>query len=149
MGISCFARLVPNGCGRWATPGNRRKVEKFPKWVRMSRLSNQTVQRAGASRFAQRRIERHRRRAPVADLHVDVIRFGLHSRLVALPLCNYNSFMRNPIIVALDVPTVEVALKLVEQLAPVSGGFKVGNELFTSAGPDIVRRIRGLGAPVS
>jgi orotidine-5'-phosphate decarboxylase len=56
--------------------------------------------------------------------------------------------MRNPIIVALDVPTVEAALRLVEQLAPVSGGFKVGNELFTSAGPDIVRRIRGLGAPV-
>ena len=56
--------------------------------------------------------------------------------------------MRNPIIVALDVPTAEAALKLVEQLAPVSGGFKVGSELFTSSGPDIVRRIRGLGAPV-
>jgi len=56
--------------------------------------------------------------------------------------------MRNPIIVALDVPTAEAALKLVEQLAPVSGGFKVGSELFTRAGPDIVRRIRGLGAPV-
>jgi len=46
------------------------------------------------------------------------------------------------------VPTADAALKLVEQLAPVSGGFKVGSELFTSAGPDIVRRIRGLGAPV-
>src|SRR5205807_5694370 len=56
--------------------------------------------------------------------------------------------MRNPILVALDVPTAEAALKLVEQLAPVSGGFKVGSELFTSAGPDIVRRIRALGAPV-
>ena len=56
--------------------------------------------------------------------------------------------MRNPIIVALDVPTAEAALKLVEQLAPVSGGFKVGSELFTSAGPDMVRQIRGLGAPV-
>src|SRR3974390_2048300 len=56
--------------------------------------------------------------------------------------------MRNPIIVALDVPPVEAALKLVEQLAPVSGGFKVGSQLFTSAGPDIVRRIRALGAPV-
>jgi len=56
--------------------------------------------------------------------------------------------MRNPIIIALDVPTADAALKLVEQLAPVSGGFKVGSELFTSAGPDIVRRIRGLGAPV-
>ncbi len=56
--------------------------------------------------------------------------------------------MRNPIIVALDVPTAEAAMKLVEQLAPVCGGFKVGSELYTSAGPDIVRRIRGLGAPV-
>src|ERR1035437_3770411 len=72
----------------------------------------------------------------------------LESPLVALPDCNYNSRMRNRVIVALDVPTAEAALKLVEQLVPVSGGFKVGSELFTSAGPDIVRRIRGLGAPV-
>ena len=56
--------------------------------------------------------------------------------------------MRNPIIVALDVPTADAALKFVEQLAPVSGGFKVGSELFTSAGPEIVRRIRALGALV-
>jgi orotidine-5'-phosphate decarboxylase len=56
--------------------------------------------------------------------------------------------MRNPIIVALDVPTAAAALKLVEQLAPVSGGFKVGSELFTVAGPDIVRRIRERGAMV-
>jgi len=56
--------------------------------------------------------------------------------------------MRNPILVALDVPTPEEALKLVEQLAPVCGGFKVGSELFTSAGPDIVRRLRATGAAV-
>jgi orotidine-5'-phosphate decarboxylase len=56
--------------------------------------------------------------------------------------------MRNPIIVALDVATAEEALKLVEQLAPVSGGFKVGSELFTSAGPEMVRRIREQGTPV-
>jgi orotidine-5'-phosphate decarboxylase len=56
--------------------------------------------------------------------------------------------MRNPIIVALDVPTAEAALKLAEQLAPVAGGFKIGSELFTSAGPDIVRRIRERGALV-
>jgi len=56
--------------------------------------------------------------------------------------------MRNPIIVAIDVPTAEVALKLVEQLAPVVGGFKIGSELFTSAGPDIVHRIRERGALV-
>ena len=56
--------------------------------------------------------------------------------------------MRNLIVVALDVPTAEAALKLAEQLAPVSGGFKIGGELFTSAGPDIVRRIRDTGAAV-
>jgi orotidine-5'-phosphate decarboxylase len=56
--------------------------------------------------------------------------------------------VRNPIIVALDVPTAEAALKLAEQLAPVSGGFKIGGELFTSAGPDIVRRICDTGAAV-
>jgi orotidine-5'-phosphate decarboxylase len=70
------------------------------------------------------------------------------SRLVARPLCNYTCPMRNPIIVALDVPNADAAQKLVEQLAPVSGGFKIGSELFTSAGPAIVRRIRSLGAPV-
>jgi orotidine-5'-phosphate decarboxylase len=59
-----------------------------------------------------------------------------------------NKFVRNPIIVALDVPTAEAALKLVEQLAPAAGGFKVGSELFTGAGPDIVHRIRELGAMV-
>jgi orotidine-5'-phosphate decarboxylase len=56
--------------------------------------------------------------------------------------------MRNPILVALDVPTADAALNLVEQLAPVSGGFKIGSELFTTAGPEIVRQIRARGALV-
>jgi orotidine-5'-phosphate decarboxylase len=56
--------------------------------------------------------------------------------------------MRNPIIVALDVASPEAALELAAQLAPACGGFKVGNELFTAAGPDIVRRIRERGALV-
>jgi orotidine-5'-phosphate decarboxylase len=55
---------------------------------------------------------------------------------------------RNPILVALDVPAADAALKLVEQLAPVAGGFKIGSELFTAAGPDIVRRVRERGALV-
>src|SRR5208337_4863914 len=49
---------------------------------------------------------------------------------------------------ALDVPGAEAALRLAEQLAPAVGGFKIGSELFTSAGPDIVRRIRERGALV-
>jgi orotidine-5'-phosphate decarboxylase len=56
--------------------------------------------------------------------------------------------MQNPIIVALDVPQAEAALQLAAQLAPVVGAFKIGSELFTSAGPEIVRRIRATGAAV-
>jgi orotidine-5'-phosphate decarboxylase len=56
--------------------------------------------------------------------------------------------MRNPIIAALDVSTPEAALELGQRIAPFVGGFKIGGELFTSAGPEIVRRIRGLGAAV-
>lgn len=70
------------------------------------------------------------------------------SVLVARCNLGFIMFMRNPIIVALDVPTAEQALKLAQELAPVAGGFKIGSELFTSAGPDIVRRIRGMGSPV-
>lgn len=55
---------------------------------------------------------------------------------------------RNPIIVALDVPTAEQALKLAEQVAPAVGAFKIGKELFVSAGPDIVKKIRATGASV-
>src|SRR5882672_10105627 len=56
--------------------------------------------------------------------------------------------MRNPIIVALDLPTAEAALDLARQIAPFVGAFKVGSELFTSAGPEVVRRIRATGASV-
>src|SRR5262245_23341438 len=56
--------------------------------------------------------------------------------------------MRNPIIVALDVPSGEAALDLAEHLAPVVQTFKVGSELFTSAGPEIIRRLRSRGASV-
>ena len=56
--------------------------------------------------------------------------------------------MRNPIIAALDVPTVEQALKLAQEIAPAVGAFKIGGELFTAAGPDIVRRVCATGADV-
>jgi orotidine-5'-phosphate decarboxylase len=56
--------------------------------------------------------------------------------------------MRNPILVALDVPTKDMALELARDLAPIVGGFKIGSELFTSAGPEIVRGIRATGAAV-
>jgi orotidine-5'-phosphate decarboxylase len=59
-----------------------------------------------------------------------------------------NGPMRNPILVALDVSTQEAALKLVDELEPIVGGFKIGSELFTSAGPEIVRTIRAKGAAI-
>jgi orotidine-5'-phosphate decarboxylase len=56
--------------------------------------------------------------------------------------------MQNPIIVALDVPTADQAVALAQQVAPAVGAFKIGGELFTAAGPDIVKRIRATGASV-
>jgi orotidine-5'-phosphate decarboxylase len=56
--------------------------------------------------------------------------------------------MQNPIIVALDVPTAEQALALAQQVAPAVGAFKIGSELFTAAGPGIVKRVRATGASV-
>ena len=57
-------------------------------------------------------------------------------------------FGRNPLVVALDVPRAEEALRFVDQLRGLAGMFKVGKQLFTAAGPEIVRRIRGLGEEV-
>lgn len=56
--------------------------------------------------------------------------------------------MRNPIFVALDVPSAEQALQLVRTLGSAVAGFKIGKELFVSAGPELVRAIRGSGAQV-
>ena len=56
--------------------------------------------------------------------------------------------MRNPIILALDVPSAEQALPLARLLAPVLGAVKVGSELFTASGPEMVRQIRAMGLDV-
>ncbi len=56
--------------------------------------------------------------------------------------------MQNPIIVALDVPSAEQALTLARAVAPFVGAFKVGKELFVSAGPEFVRQLRATGASV-
>jgi orotidine-5'-phosphate decarboxylase len=51
---------------------------------------------------------------------------------------------RDRLVVALDVPTADEALALVDRLAGSVGMFKVGSQLFTAAGPrlveDLVRR---------
>lgn len=45
------------------------------------------------------------------------------------------------VIVALDYPSAAAALALVERLDPARCRVKVGKELFTRAGPDLVRRL--------
>src|SRR5690348_9422847 len=51
-------------------------------------------------------------------------------------------------IIALDVPTADAALKLVDDLGERCKFFKVGNELFTAAGPSVVAAIRDRGCDV-
>jgi orotidine-5'-phosphate decarboxylase len=51
-------------------------------------------------------------------------------------------------IIALDVPTAEDALRIVDELAERCRFYKIGNELFTAAGPSVVREIRGRGCDV-
>jgi len=55
---------------------------------------------------------------------------------------------KDKLIVALDVDTSGRALALVEQLKDSVGMFKVGMQLFTAAGPDLVRRIVSQGSRV-
>ena len=51
-------------------------------------------------------------------------------------------------IVALDVPTASAAMALVGELGETCAFYKVGNELFTAAGPSVVAAIREQGREV-
>jgi orotidine-5'-phosphate decarboxylase len=51
-------------------------------------------------------------------------------------------------IIALDVSTAEDALRIVDELGPRCAFYKVGNELFTAAGPNVVREIRARGSDI-
>src|SRR6267378_707929 len=54
----------------------------------------------------------------------------------------------NRLIVALDVDTTDRALELFAELRDVVGMFKIGSQLFTAAGPDLVRQIVAKGGRV-
>lgn len=56
--------------------------------------------------------------------------------------------MDNPIILALDVASAARAVELAREIGPLLGAVKIGSELFTSAGPEIVRAIRATGTKV-
>ena len=55
---------------------------------------------------------------------------------------------RDKLIVALDVDTANRAFDLFDSLRNVVGMFKIGSQLFTAAGPDIVRKILAKGSRV-
>jgi orotidine-5'-phosphate decarboxylase len=52
------------------------------------------------------------------------------------------------LIVALDFPTPELALDLVSDLAGEISIFKIGLQLYTAAGPEIVRKVAATGADI-
>ena len=52
------------------------------------------------------------------------------------------------LVVALDVPSGEEALRPARALHPHVGGFKVGLELLMGEGPTVVSQVAALGAPV-
>src|SRR5436190_13480197 len=56
--------------------------------------------------------------------------------------------MKDRIIIPLDVSSREQALSLVKQLHDVVGMFKVGSQLFTACGPQIVHEIIAGGGKV-
>ncbi|MHB8846056.1 MAG: orotidine-5'-phosphate decarboxylase [Nitrospirota bacterium] len=55
---------------------------------------------------------------------------------------------KDRLVIALDLDNDRAALSLVDELNEAVGMFKVGHQLFTAYGPDIVRRITGKGARV-
>lgn len=56
--------------------------------------------------------------------------------------------VRKRLIVALDVPTVDATLSLIDRLEGVCSWFKVGLELFTAAGPLVVEKLVSRGHSV-
>src|SRR2546429_7316417 len=58
------------------------------------------------------------------------------------------SNVKDRLIIALDVPDRDDALRLVECLAGTVGMFKIGSQLFTAEGPQLVREIVSSGERV-
>ncbi len=61
---------------------------------------------------------------------------------------NSGAAASDKIIVALDLPTKKEALDLVDQLAGTVSFFKIGLQLYTAEGPEIVRSVLDTGARV-
>jgi orotidine-5'-phosphate decarboxylase len=60
----------------------------------------------------------------------------------------FDAHPRSSLIVALDFDSLSSALKFAKQVADLVGMFKIGNQLFTAAGPAAVKEIAALGSGV-
>jgi len=58
----------------------------------------------------------------------------------------FDAHPRSSLIVALDFDSLSSAVKFAKQVADLVGMFKIGNQLFTAAGPTAVKEISALGA---
>src|SRR6266550_5241570 len=56
--------------------------------------------------------------------------------------------VQNKLIVALDVETAHAARRLVSSLRGIAGMFKIGSQLFTAAGPDLVKELIKTGEKI-
>ena len=63
-------------------------------------------------------------------------------------MTSFDAHPRSSLIVALDFDSLAAAAKYAEKVADLVGMFKIGSQLFTSAGPEAVREIAQLGAGV-
>ena len=60
----------------------------------------------------------------------------------------FDAHPRSSLIVALDFDSLSSATKFAKQVADLVGMFKIGNQLFTAAGPQAVKEISALGPGV-
>jgi orotidine-5'-phosphate decarboxylase len=60
----------------------------------------------------------------------------------------FDAHPRSSLIVALDFDSLSSAVKFATQIADLVGMFKIGNQLFTAAGPAAVKEISALGSGV-
>jgi orotidine-5'-phosphate decarboxylase len=63
-------------------------------------------------------------------------------------LTTFDAHPRSSLIVALDFDSLSTALKFAEPIVDLVGMFKIGSQLFTTAGPEAVRQVAKLGADI-
>lgn len=60
----------------------------------------------------------------------------------------FDAHPRSSLIVALDFDSLAAAVKFARQVADVVGMFKIGSQLFTTAGPEAVKQVTDLGCGI-